>query len=97
MKVTKIITNKLLIINLSLIILAILADKFWNELGLTESENIYYFLLGVMIFGLSIIGVFVGVKERKEKGNKVLIGLFGNSIIVLLFLIVFFYIMLVEL
>ena len=69
-----------------------IANEFWTELGLTDSENIYYALIGIIIFGISTGGIFVGIKELKSKGNKILIGLIGNSILTLLFLIVFFYI-----
>jgi len=85
-------TNKLFLINVILIILAIIADKFWTELGLSESENIYYALIGIVVFGISVGGIFVGIKERKVKGNKTLIGIIGNSILTSLFLITFFYI-----
>ena len=43
-------TNKILLTNAILIILAIIVDKFWTELGLDESDNIYYAFLGVIIF-----------------------------------------------
>ena len=85
-------TNRLLFTNVILIILATIADKFWTELGLTKSENIYFALIGFIIFGISVGGVFVGLKERKIKENKPLIGLIGNSILTLFFLIVFFYV-----
>jgi len=84
-------SNKFFLTNLILILLAIVADKFWSELGLDDSHNIYIALLGMIIFGISIGGFFIGIKERKIK-SKVLIGLIGNAILTLLFLIVFFYI-----
>ena len=71
-------TNKILLTNAILIILAIIVDKFWTELGLDESDNIYYAFLGVIIFGISVGGVFIGIKERKEVDNMSLIGLIGN-------------------
>ena len=69
-----------------------IANEFWTQLGLTDSENIYYALIGIIIFGISTGGIFAGIKELKSKGNKTLIGLIGNSILTLLFLIAFFYI-----
>ncbi|GAA4291821.1 hypothetical protein [Aestuariibaculum suncheonense] len=91
-KMTKSTTNKLLLTNIILVILALIANEFWTELGLTDSENIYFALVGFIVFGISAGGVFVGFKERKEKVNKPLIGLIGNSILTLFFLITFFYI-----
>lgn len=92
LKMTKGTTNKILLINVILIVLMFIANEFWTELGLTDSENIYYALIGIIIFGISTGGIFVGIKELKTKGNKTLIGLIGNSILTLLFLIAFFYI-----
>ncbi|MBZ9631722.1 hypothetical protein LB465_13110 [Salegentibacter sp. LM13S] len=91
---TKTTTNKILLINIILFILAIISNKFWTELGLTDDQNIYYALYGVIIYGLSVGGVFVGFKERKEKGNKYLFGLIGNSILSLIFLFSFLYVVL---
>jgi glucose-6-phosphate-specific signal transduction histidine kinase len=85
-------SNKLLLTNIILFFLALIADKFWTELGLTDSENIYFALVGFIIFGISVGGAFVGFKERKEKENKPLIGLIGNLILTLFFLITFFYV-----
>lgn len=85
-------SNKFFITNLILIFLAIIADKFWSELGLDDSHNIYIALLSMIIFGISIGGFFIGMKERKTNKSKVLIGLIGNSLLTLLFLIAFFYI-----
>ncbi len=89
---TKITTNKLLLTNLILIVLMFIANGFWTELGLSDSENIYYALIGIIIFGISTGGIFVGIKELKTKGIKTLIGIIGNSILTLFFLITFFYI-----
>lgn len=91
-KMTKITTNRLLLINIILLILMFIANEFWIELELTDSDNIYYALIGIIIFRISSGGIFVGIKEIKSKGNITLIGLIGNSILTLLFLIAFFYI-----
>ena len=92
---TKPATNKLFIFNVLIIIIATIADIFWTELGLTEAENIYFGFVGILIFGISIGGIFIGINEKKSKGNKTLIGLFGNSILTVTFLIIFFYISLI--
>jgi hypothetical protein len=91
---TKSTTNKLLLINIILFILALITDEFWTELGLTDSENIYFALIGFIIFGISVGGVIVGLKELKKKGKKPLTGLIGNSILALFFLIAISYIIL---
>jgi len=88
----KITSNKILLINIVLFVLAFIAHKFWTELGLTNSENIYFALVGIVIFVISVGGDFVGFKELKKKENKPLIGLIGNSIVTLLFVISFFYV-----
>jgi hypothetical protein len=84
-------TIKVLLINIVLFVLAFIANEFWTELGLTDSENIYFALIGIIIFGISVFGVFVGFKELNVKEHKPLIGLFGNLILIFLFLISFFY------
>ncbi len=89
---TKPTTNKLFITSILIIIIGFILNEFWTELGLTESDNIYVALAGIIIFGISIGGIFVGINELKAKGNKTLIGLIGNSILTLFFLIAFFYI-----
>ena len=85
-------SNILLFINILLIIIAFIAEKFWTELGLTDEENVYVFLLGVIIFGVSIGGFIIGFKERKHKIKNSLIGLIGNLGFTLSFLIIFIYI-----
>jgi hypothetical protein len=91
---TKSTTNELLLINIILFTLALIANEFWTELGLTNAEDIYFALTGFIIFGISIGGVIVGLKELKKKENKPLIGLIGNSILALFFLIAISYIIL---
>ncbi|WP_121347143.1 hypothetical protein [Gillisia mitskevichiae] len=69
-----------------------LASYFWIELGLTDNDNIYLGLIGVMIFGLSIGGFFAGIVEKKWKGKITLIGIFGNLILTILLLTAFIYV-----
>ncbi len=85
-------SNKILILNISLIILTYLAAHFWIQLGLTDNENIYLGFIGVIIFGLSVGGFFVGITEKKRKGIITRIGIFGNLILTVLFLIFFGYV-----
>ena len=89
---TKSTSNILLLINILLIIIAFIAEKFWNKLGLTDEENVYVFLLGIIIFGISIGGFIIGFKERKHKIKYSLIGFVGNLGLTLFFLAIFFYI-----
>ncbi len=70
----------------------LVANEFWTELGLTNAENIYYALVGILIFGISIGGIFVGYKEFKEKKKLTLIGIIGNTILTILFLFAFLYV-----
>jgi len=82
-------SNKILILNILLLLLTFLAANFWIQLGLTDNENIYLGFAGVIIFGMSVGGFFVGLIEKTSKGKKTLIGIFGNLILIILFLIVF--------
>jgi len=92
MSITNSVANKILLLNVVIIILMIIADKFWKELGFSESDNLYYFLIGVIVFGISIGGAIVGMAEYRMKRKKAVIGLIGNFVLVLIFLIMFFYI-----
>ena len=85
-------SNKILILNISLIILTFLAAHFWIQLGLTDNEIIYLVLISIIIFGLSVGGFSVGLSERKRKGIITRIGIFGNLILTVLFLLFFIYV-----
>lgn len=65
------ISNILLLTNLCVLIISIAIVFFWTELGLNDSQEVYIGLFGVIIFGLSLAGVFVGFLEKrnKEKSN----------------------------
>jgi len=89
---TKSTSNIFLFTNILLITIAFIAEKFWTELGLTDEENVYVFLLGIVIFGISIGGFIIGFRERKQKIKNSLIGLLGNLGLTLFFLILIFYI-----
>jgi len=71
-------------------ILTYLAAYFWTQIGLTDNENIYLGLIGVIIFGLSVGGFFAGIAERKGKITRIGIG--GNLVLILLFLAAFGYV-----
>ena len=85
------ISNILLLTNLCLLIIGIAIVFFWTELGLNDSQHIYIGLFGVIIFGLSLAGVFVGFLEKRNKEKKVMAGIIGNSIIAIFFLSIFLY------
>ena len=67
----------------------LLASTFWLEIGLTDNENVYLGLIGVIIFGLAVGGLFVGISEKKRKGKISLIGIIGNLILTISFLSAF--------
>jgi len=85
-------SNKILILNISLIILTLLAAQFWIQLGLTDNENIYLGFICIIIFGLSVGGFLVGITERKREGKITRIGIAGNLVLTVLFLVFFSYI-----
>ena len=88
----KSISNKILILNIALMILTYLSAYFWTQIGLTDNENIYLGLIGIVIFGLSVGGFFAGIAEGKRKGKITRIGIGGNLILILLFLAAFGYV-----
>lgn len=86
------ISNILLLTNLCVLIISIAIVFFWTELGLNDSQEVYIGLFGVIIFGLSLAGVFVGFLEKRNKEKKVMVGIIGNLIITIFFLSIFLYI-----
>ena len=86
-------TNKILIINYSLLILLNITNKYIGEVVYIPSVylNTFKYIIGLYILIRSIIGVRVGLNELKTKGKIVLIGIIGNSILILLFLITIVY------
>ena len=86
-------TNKILIINYSLLIILNITGKYIGELVYLPSvyKNTITYTIGLFILIRSIIGVRVGIEELKTKGKLVLIGIIGNSILILLLLITVVY------
>lgn len=82
----KSISNIILILNITLIILMFVTSYFWIQIGLTENEHIYLGLACIVIFGLAMSGFFTGVVERKERGKITRIGIIGNLILTLILL-----------
>ncbi len=86
-------TNKILIINYSLLIILNITNKYIGEVVYIPSVylNTFKYIIGLYILIRSIIGVRVGINELKTKGKIVLIGIIGNSILILLLLITIVY------
>ena len=86
-------TNKILIINYSLLIILNITSKYIGEVVYIPSFylNTFKYIIGLYILIRSIIGVRVGINELKTKGKIVLIGIIGNSILILLLLITIVY------
>ena len=86
-------TNKILIINYALLIILNITSKYIGEVVYIPSVylNTFKYIIGLYILIRSIIGVRVGLNELKTKGKIVLIGIIGNSILILLFLITIVY------
>ena len=86
-------TNKILLINYSLLIILNITGKYIGELVYLPSVymNTITYTIGLFILIRSIIGVRVGIEELKTKGKLVLIGIIGNSILILLLLITVVY------
>lgn len=84
-------TNKLLIISLILIIGTFLLVMFSEDLGFGEETTPFVVLPYIIAFGLNITGLILGIKEKTKKGKKPLIGIIGNSILIILFFCLIFY------
>lgn len=84
----KSISNKILAINLGLIILTFVL--YLLVANVEYSNDLLYFgLLLVCIFGLSAGGIGAGIVEQKYNVDKVKIGIIGNSILIVLLFSIF--------
>jgi phage-related holin len=62
-------------------------STFWTNLGLTDKQNVLLGFILVIVFGLSVGGLFAGIVERKYKTKNQFFGIIGNLILVILFII----------
>ncbi|EDM44082.1 hypothetical protein SCB49_10842 [unidentified eubacterium SCB49] len=70
-----------------MIILSYIASFFWRDLG--NMDTIYLGLIAILLYGFSVGGFFAGMVEIKRKGKIVLVGILGNSLLIILFIIFF--------
>ena len=84
----KSISNKILSINIVLLILTITIYFIIKDLEITN-DLLYYVFLYILIFGLSIGGICAGIVERKYNLSNPKVGIIGNSIIIFIWVIVF--------
>ncbi len=80
----------LLIVSLTLLVLTFILAGFWNSLGFGKSKMILGLLITVC-FGISVAGLILGNAEKKIKSNKKWIGIIGNMLIVLFFVVFVIY------
>jgi hypothetical protein len=79
-------TNKLLIISLILIIGTFILAMFTEDLGISKKIDPYLVFPYLIAFGLNIAGLIFGISEKKENGKKYLIGIYGNLILLIMFI-----------
>jgi hypothetical protein len=80
----KSITNKIFILNVLLLIIWVIADKFWSSWGFNDA---YYFFFMLVIFALAMMGLGTAIVEYKNNTYNPLIGFIGNLLIVIFFFI----------
>lgn len=78
-------TIKLLVISIVILGLTILVATFWEAFGFGTEESIFLTFPILIAFGISIAGIILGFIERKVDNSKALIGIFGNSLVILAF------------
>jgi len=84
----KSITNKIFVMNVLLLIIWAIADKFWDFLGFS---NAYYAFFIFIIFGFAMMGLGTAIIEYKNKTYNPIIGFIGNLLIVIFFLFISIY------
>ena len=81
-------TNKLLIFSLILVIGTFLLAMFSEDLGLSKKFNRYLVFPYLIAYGLNVSGLTFGIIEKKENGNKAQIGIIGNLVVIVMFIII---------
>ena len=74
----KSVTNKIFMMNVLLLIIWVIADKFWDSWGFS---NVYYTFFILIIFGFAMMGLGTAIIEYKYKTSNPIIGFIGNLLI----------------
>lgn len=74
------ITNRLFLINLTLIIVMTIIDEYFTKI---KFNDMFYSLISIVTVILGVIGVIKGIIEFRKKIKYALIGLLGNSLLCL--------------
>ena len=84
-------TIRLLITSVIITALTFLLATFWLELGFNRADTIWLALSLMISFGINIAGLIFGAIERKYNKKKALIGIIGNALLIVLFLLIVVY------
>ena len=83
-------SNKLLLGSVSIFAITLTFYNFWLDMGLTSKEIPILIYAALFSFLLSILGLIMGVRERKHGNSKAIIGVIGNGLLVLFFSTILF-------
>lgn len=83
-------SNKLLIGSASILAITLTFFNFWLDMGLTSKETPILIYAALFSFLLSILGLIMGIRERKNGNNKAIIGVIGNGLLVALYSTILF-------
>ncbi|MBZ0326174.1 MAG: hypothetical protein K8F54_01095 [Altibacter sp.] len=86
---TQSLSTKILILNLILILLAFIVGFYWNELGFSNHDQNYLALAVIIIFGLSVGGLFAGIVEHNYDQMGAIIGIIGNALLIIISISIF--------
>ncbi|MEQ8358487.1 MAG: hypothetical protein RH860_03300 [Cytophagales bacterium] len=79
-------TLRLLIISIIVFSLTLITATFWNKIGMTDEQTPILALIIMIAFGLNIAGLIFGFSEKRNNKKKALIGIIGNSALILIYL-----------
>jgi|GEM_PF-7041713 len=83
-------SNKLLIGSASILAITLIFYNFWLDMGLNSKETPLLIYAALFSFLISIIGLIMGIKERKNGNSKAMIGVIGNGLLVFFFSTILF-------
>lgn len=86
----------LLVIGASLISVSFLIASFWESLGLNENGTIWLALAVMIGFGFNLSGLIIGFFEGKKNKIKAMVGIIGNTVLVLFVVFVVIYSLFME-
>ncbi|MES2678267.1 MAG: hypothetical protein V4635_00215 [Bacteroidota bacterium] len=80
------ITNKLLLITVIVTAVLFLTAAFHENLGMKPQHASILIFVMLLNFGANVAGLIVGISEKRKGKKNAVVGIIGNSLLILFFL-----------